>query len=520
MYKLIDSASFFSKDEPSITIINVEDMDCLVKQAADERITEYVKSIKPEPGKMYCHINALGAGQAWSCNKNGDWFDEDKLLKHYKTFETGPAHVFRHHQNKNPATSIGKVIFSIYNPRMRRVEIIAEIDKELGHDVERRIAAGDYPSTSMAAKVSHDRCSICNNIAKSRNDYCEHLVNNLGQMLPDGRKVMAMNDGDIKFFDISLVVRPADVTSSILQKVAFAEGAVSSAELAEIEKISEEKEAAHRKLADILKEIHGQVGEVSSSLETILSKTKDLDKHLVSQLRLFDFNETLTVLAELGISPSIEFLAELIARKALGDAGRGLGHLAAEYVKNVDPESTELPVVKFEKSDRFNVLVAKLLVPHAERCSLLPEYVEKRAALDGYASFNVNAYEEPKQMEKPVEKHGLFKTLLAIGGTALLAKMYINHLMKEKFKEKAMQDNRLPAKIVLVKKAEDYLTACKLAEQATKRDIQNKKDFDAMLSRSKLVLSGTKTQIGSKASKAIKTIQVGGKLINKLNEGN
>lgn len=519
MYKLIDSASFFSKDEPSVRIINVEDASSLTKQAADERISEYVKNIKPEEGKMYCHINALGAGQAWSCNRNGDWFDEDQLLKYYKTFETNPAHVFRHHINKNPATSIGKVLFAIYNPRMRRVEIIAEIDKELGQDVESRIAKGDYPSTSMAAKVSYDRCSICNNVARSRNDYCEHLTNNLGQILPDGRKVMAMNDGDIKFFDISLVVRPADVTSSILQKVAFAGEVISSAELAEIEKISEDKEAAHRKLADIFKEINGSIGGVSTSIENILDKTQDPDRSLIPQLRLFDLNETINVFAELGISPSIEFLAELIARKALGDKGRGLGRQAADYVKNVDPEATDLPVVKFEKSDRFNVLIAKLLSPEVNKCSLLPEYVEKRAALDGYASFNTGAYEEPYQVEKPVEKQGLFKSLLAIGGTALLAKMYINHLMKLKFKEKAMQDNPLPAKIVLVKKADDYLAACKLAEQATKKDIRNKKDFDTVLSRSRMVIGSTKTQVGGKASKAIKTFQVGGRLIDKLNEG-
>jgi hypothetical protein len=56
------------------------------------------------------------------------------------------------------------------------------------------------------------------------------------------------------------------------------------------------------------------------------------------------------------------------------------------------------------------MLAAKLLRPYVENCSLLPEYVEKRASL-GYASFNANAYTEPvKEVPKESNTKEIGKT--------------------------------------------------------------------------------------------------------------
>lgn len=523
MYKLIDSASFFSEKEPQVTVINFENVGELTKQAADEQVTEFINTIKPQQGKIYLHINAMGAGEYWSANKNGDWFPEENLKQYYKTFETSPAHVFRHHINKDPAKAIGKVIFAIYNERMHRVELIAEVDSQLGSDIEDRISMGDYPLTSMACKTPFDVCSICGNKAHTRQDYCEHLRTGLGQMMADGRKITALNIGPLKFFDISIVIRPADVTSGVLRKVA-SEEVISSAEVAEIENICEVKEASHRKLADIIKEISGDVDAASPELEKILFKAKDPDHKIISQLRLFDFSDTLGVLAELGISPSIEFLAELIARKTLGDEGRGLGRLAAQYIKQVDPTGTEIPVIHFEKPSRFNILAAKLLAPYLENSSLLPEYVEKRATM-GYASFNPNTPIELFEMEekKPHQDTSLAKTLLTIGGVALLAKMYISHLIQERLKNRLVNSNNFNAKIVLVKQASDYLTAFRLAKFATAKELEvkdNRSSIDEIASATRKMLGSTQTQAGGKLSKIIKTVQIGQKTIDKYSKGN
>jgi hypothetical protein len=209
MYKLIDTASFFShhKDyEPSVQVINFDNLGELTKEAADERIHAFVKAIQPQPGRIYIHINAMGAGEYWSANKNGDWFPEENLKQYYKTFETSPAHVFRHHINKDPAKSIGRVIFALYNDRMHRIELIAEVDKSLGKDIEDRLAAGDFPLTSMAAKTPFDICSICGNKAHTRQEYCSHLRSELGQLLPDGRRVMASTLAHLSSLTLALLL--------------------------------------------------------------------------------------------------------------------------------------------------------------------------------------------------------------------------------------------------------------------------------------------------------------------------
>ena len=258
--KLIDSSSFFNKEDQIVTILNFDDTKGLLKQAsADSRIQEFAERIKPEEGKVYLHLLALSAGEYFGANRNADFFPEHNLIDCHKTFETGPAHIFRNHVNKNPAIAIGQVIFSIYNDRMHRVEVIAWIDKIKGADIIERLENGDFPATSMATRTPYDVCSICHNKAHTRQEYCKHLREQLGKVYPDGRKVMAMNVAPLKFFDLSIVVRPADVTSSVLQKLAYdnsQEPIVGSAEAAEMEGVSYDdviKAASIKKLSEFIK---------------------------------------------------------------------------------------------------------------------------------------------------------------------------------------------------------------------------------------------------------------------------
>lgn len=129
LVKLIDSASFFREDEVQVSLLNLKDISSsgLEKVAADQRINEYVaQSLKPKAGKFYLHINAMGAGEYYGSNRNADYFPEQMLKDYHKTFEE-TGFVYRHHVNKDPAKSMGKVIFSIYNERMHRVELIAGV---------------------------------------------------------------------------------------------------------------------------------------------------------------------------------------------------------------------------------------------------------------------------------------------------------------------------------------------------------------------------------------------------------
>lgn len=501
MLKLIQSDPYFNGDEPSVQIIDTVDRSGLVKAAADNKVVEYVSKLDPEPNKAYLHILAMGAGEYFGANRNQDFFGENNLQNYYKTFETSPAHVFRNHQNKDPKIAIGQVVFAIYNERMHRVELVAWIDKDKGRDVIERIEGGNYPSTSMACKTPFDMCSICGNEAHSRQEYCEHLSNELGRMYPDGRKVMALNVAPLRFFDISIVVRPADVTSSVLQKVASAEDHVmGSAELAEVEGLSE-KTASLKKLSEFVKEItDGVVIDADPNLDAMLKKVVDPSHDVIEVLRNYDLKSVLESLAHLGISPSLAWLAELIARKTMGKEGEGIGDLVQGYVKEVGAGGLPIAEKDFGAPEGPNLAVVSALMPSVKQASLLPQYVSDRVINPsqvfnngedsylpgtnvGYIGNGPNIEETPyerfrRQNLAPQAHHPgglshMIKTLMVIGGAALAAKWYITQIIEQKMKANQAYVLQRPVKIGLVeKRAEDYRSTHRLAESEMVRLIK------------------------------------------------
>lgn len=121
---------------------------------------EYIKHVKPIPGKTVILVLAMTAGDYYGPNRNGDGWPEhplevngtkitadDVLPKHYHTFEDG--HVFQHHVNKDPAKSIGEVLKSFYNWPMHRVELLLALDNEKAQKIIQKIENGDFPAVSM-----------------------------------------------------------------------------------------------------------------------------------------------------------------------------------------------------------------------------------------------------------------------------------------------------------------------------------------------------------------------------------
>src|SRR3989304_6708765 len=87
-------------------------------------ISSFLKDFTPSEGKSYLLVNALGSGEHWGSNVNGDFFPERALMHKgashgYKTFEIF-AHVYEHHVNKDPALAMGSVKVAAYNPTMHR----------------------------------------------------------------------------------------------------------------------------------------------------------------------------------------------------------------------------------------------------------------------------------------------------------------------------------------------------------------------------------------------------------------
>lgn len=211
----------------------------VMKESISKEIQDYVKALKPDQENIYVLATPLGASEYYGANNNGDYFSEEALNPKepnanwgYKTFETTPARIYHKHANKDPENSMGEVVKSAYNTNMHRVEVIVKLNKEKAPEVvekieraeEKRAAGEDNEAMgvgiSMGCKlVDGDVCSICGHRSRNRLEYCECLREKLGQVLPDGRKVVAYNPKPI-FFDLSIVDNPAAREAAVLKKVA------------------------------------------------------------------------------------------------------------------------------------------------------------------------------------------------------------------------------------------------------------------------------------------------------------
>lgn len=236
----------------------------LTKTASGEHlpeVIELIESIQRQPGRLYLVNSALGAGEFVGYNLRGDWFTEKGLLRVPKGWDDIPvwdidrrrrvaaiteyvpkwgnlawgyptfynAHKFRHHVNKDPNRAYGFILGAFWDPRMHRVILVSELIQEFcerlgASDLYSRIECGEFPDTSMGARVPYDRCSICNHYAKTPNDYCEHVHRSarppygMKVLLPDGRRCGVFNDYPC-FFDDSYVFIGAEKSAKNMANV-------------------------------------------------------------------------------------------------------------------------------------------------------------------------------------------------------------------------------------------------------------------------------------------------------------
>ena len=236
----------------------------LEKTASGEHlpeVLELIESIEPQAGRLYLVNSALGAGEFVGFNLRGDWFTERGLVHEppgwhdipvwdiearrqaaartedvarwgpmawgYPTFYN--AHRFRHHVNKDPTRAYGFILGAFWDPRMHRVILVSELIKEycarLGAlDLYSRIERGEFPDTSMGAKVPNDRCSICNHSARTPAEYCEHVRSGalppygMRKILQDGRMCGVYNDYP-RFIDDSFVFIGAERSAKVMANV-------------------------------------------------------------------------------------------------------------------------------------------------------------------------------------------------------------------------------------------------------------------------------------------------------------
>lgn len=285
---MIEKRILFRSEHEECNIEKISPSSAFEKTAAtlSPEIQRFIaEHIQSDPRYVYILVSALGAGEIWGPNVNGDYFREEDIIASHKTFELF-GNVFLHHQNKDPNNNSGKILFSHWNPRMHRVELIVRIDREKAPKVARDVDNGKMPDVSMGCKVKFDVCSYCGNHAKTRAEYCTHLKHSMGKVLRDGRQVYAINPNP-KFFDISIVFIGADRTAKGLAKIA---SVVKESDIEkEIPGIALSADATH--MASLLMEELGMMKE----------KEDDFDDELLEECATHDLNDSLTTLMTLGL---------------------------------------------------------------------------------------------------------------------------------------------------------------------------------------------------------------------------
>jgi len=183
----------------------------MTKSASECFSRDAMVDLTPDDKHFGIHVIAMGSEECIGPNRNGDAFPEVALEKYASTFVTNGC-FFREHRNRCQDTQgIGIIKAAAYNKPMQRVELIVWGDKEKAAEEYALAKSGSELSFSMSARMPSDRCSICGQESTRITDYCSHLKDNMLQYDEGMKKyAYAVNDNNLKFFDISRVHRPAD----------------------------------------------------------------------------------------------------------------------------------------------------------------------------------------------------------------------------------------------------------------------------------------------------------------------
>ena len=296
----------------------------LSKTAAEREyspeIMHHVRNLQPRPGKTYPLISALGAGEYWGSNSNADYFSHSELVPAdgctdygYKSFERF-ARPYKHHINKPDSPAYGEVLHSVYNPRMHRVELLVCLDDRSAPDIAERVHDGEDVPVSMGCKVPYDVCSICEQKARSTDEYCDHMKLAPNQVLSDGRKVFVFNIRP-RFFDISFVFVGADRTARVMAKAASARTLFAvkyPSGLWAMKMGYHLKGADLDKGADIIKEVSGQATDalavksqdVARGVQALASTEKPIGTDALAKIAAAcggDYNSGLATLTQSGV---------------------------------------------------------------------------------------------------------------------------------------------------------------------------------------------------------------------------
>lgn len=415
-------------------------------------VVRYIEGLRPRNDSQYHLVNAMGALEWWGSNINGDAFPLASLIHAPDAWTGNPlldkirakdwpygyptfyfAHPYAHHRNKDASRAFGEVELALWNPDMKRVELVTRVDRDLctrfgGVGVWDKLKAGEFPDVSMGCKVPFDTCSICldwklyreaqatfdpkkhryegeavllfhralkeknglgiRGLSITRKDYCDHARNHMGEIFQDGRKVFVFNDYP-RFFDISFVFIGADKTAKVMLKIADGGRAywfLPGAELAEKLGYSaglERAEEAVEKLATLGKDAKNKASEITKDVVPsqfvakavpVLSRAEeDLPRDLLDAMGTLPTEQALSTSAGLGIilRPH-EFQRVMLLRLGLRSQADELDAQGGVFPA-CDTRDSMLMGSEF-----FHPALAALLLPWLAARSMLGPFIEKR----------------------------------------------------------------------------------------------------------------------------------------------
>jgi hypothetical protein len=385
--------------EPTVQLLHSNSKIKVASEASD-----WSRSVSPEPGKTFILVLAMGASEYYGPNRNGDAFREAELIKKYKTFETN-AHVFRSHVNKDPAKSMGSVVKAFYNNDMHRVELILKLNNSDCPDIVDKIHAGENVAVSMGCRIEFDVCTICGNKAPSRKEYCDHLLNELNDIYPDGR-IVAADNPDPNFFDISVVYKPADKTGYMLKKVASLNSFTKEAGLPSsliAEKIAARTAIAKylTKAADIEKIVTGVGFAASTGSGSSSSDTDSLSKKWL-----------LSIVPKLTKS-HMDIADSDLASMSSRDFPKVINTLSKMGIFLTTPEFLDLMFLKITGNKAPEGLASKLISLQGDIFSLLSKHPDIAEDLITSGSVATGTEGIDKQIESKMASYVPFRSLLA-----------------------------------------------------------------------------------------------------------
>jgi hypothetical protein len=199
------------------------DQDHVKSAASSAFSTKLVRQHVPDDNHFAIHLVAMGCGESYSSNKNGDFWTRAGLMHDKGDYGAHTfvkhGHYFLEHKNRDPKVARGSIKAAAYNREMDRVELIVWGNKRKAEEDYQMAKSGKTLTFSMSARVPSDFCSICDHEAKSSREYCACLKQHMTRWMPSHSKFAYAVNRKPKFFDISRVQNPADRIAHFLQYV-------------------------------------------------------------------------------------------------------------------------------------------------------------------------------------------------------------------------------------------------------------------------------------------------------------